>query len=299
MSEQASHGVDATPQTQAEDGTNKGGNPPAAQPSGAQPPAGQQPGAQPPAGQQPPLGGADAAPAGLYNPNGTIPAHLLGQDDKGTIDKLLGAYNGARTEIAKGKPAIPEAKDYQYNWSDKVKSLGVIPADDPVAQAFSEIAHEHGFTQQQMDAIPKLFDRLVDKGLIEKPFDSAALLSSLAPAEFKGTPEEKQARGAQRLQAAENWIKQLDATAHGIDDAMKQELRLLTTSLDGVRLVEKFMNGGMNVSVSPGGGNPPAAVTQADLNARVADPRNNAYDPKFDPAFAEETRNMFKKVYPD
>lgn len=287
MTTEASHGVNPTAQTQAEDGTAGAGT---QQQGGAQ----QQPGIQ----QQPQLGGADN-PADIYNPNGTIPTHLLGQDDKGTIDKLLGAYNGARTEIAKGRPAIPDAKEYQLNWSDKVKSLGVIPADDPAVAAFSQIAHEHGFTQQQMDAIPKLFDQLVDKGLIEKPFDSAALLTSLAPPDFKGSPEERQARGGQRLQATENWIKQLDVKAHGIDDSMKQELRLLTTSEPGVRLVEKFMNGGMNVSVSPGGGHQQQAVTKADLEARVADPRNKFMDPKFDPAFAEQTQKMFKQFYQD
>jgi len=286
MSDQPNHGVDTTPQIQAEDKT-------------AVPPA--NPGAEPPAppapGQQPPLGGADAPP-GIYNPNNSIPDHLLGQDDKGTIDKLSAAYKGAREEPAKGKPAVPEAKDYQFNWSDKVKGAGGIAADDQAVAAFAEIANKRGLTQDQVGAVNEFFELAIDKGWIEKPFDSGQLLTELAPPEFRGTPEEKQARGAQRLQLADSWISQLDPKTSGMDDAMKQELRLLTTSVAGVRVVEQFMKSGMNPSVSPGGGHMPAAVTKSDIDARIADPRNNFTDPKFDPAYAEETRNMFKKLYP-
>lgn len=242
------------------------------------------------------VGGADGAQLSVYKPDG-IADHLLGQDDKGTIDKLLGAYKGARDEIAKGKPAIPGAKDYQWNWSDNIK--GTIAADDPAISAFSELAHEHEFTQKQIDAIPKLFDKLAEKGLIEKPFDSAGLLTLLAPAEFKGSPEEKQAKGGERLTTAENWIKQLDGKV--IDDKMKGELRLLTTSLDGIRLVEHFMKSGMNASASPGGnGGGQQAVTKEQLDARVADPRNDSTrHEKYNEDFAKETQRLFKQMYPD
>jgi hypothetical protein len=243
-----------------------------------------------------PIGGADGAQAGLYKPQG-IADHLLGQDNNGTIDKLFKAYEGARTELAKGKPTPIKAADVKFEWSDKVK--GSIAADDPAIKAFAEIAEQSGFTADQLGAIPKFFDLAVDKGWIEKPFDSAGLLASLAPSDFKGTPEEKQARGGERLTVAENWIKQLDNKV--VDDKMKGELRLLTTSLDGVRVVEMFMKSGMNSSFSPGagaGGQP--AVTKAQLDARVADPRNDStrHD-KFDPAFAEETRRLFRQMYPD
>ncbi|MER8380707.1 hypothetical protein [Mesorhizobium sp. M1399] len=242
------------------------------------------------------IGGADGAQLSLYKPEG-IADHLLGQDDKGTIDKLMGAYKGARDEIAKGKPTPVKAGDYKFEWSDKVK--GSIPADDPAVKAFAEIAEQAGFGQDQMAAIPKFFDLAVDKGWIEKPFDSAGLLTSLAPAEFKGTPEEKQTRGGERLTTAENWIKQLDSKV--IDDKMKGELRLLTTSLDGVRLVEQFMKSGMNSSFNPGGGGGgQQSVTKEALDARVADPRNDStrHD-KYNEDFAAETRRLFKQMYPD
>lgn len=289
MTEQANHGVEPTAETTAADqnGVFKPATPAA-------------PGSEAGAEKTLPIGGADGAQPATYKPEG-LPDHLLGQDDKGTIDKLSQAYKGARDELAKGKPAIPASNEYQWNWSDKVKGLGGIAADDPALVAFAGIAHEHEFTQKQIDAIPKLFDQLADKGLIEKPFDAAELLTSLAPTEFKGSAEQIQAKGGERLQAVEGWIKQLDPKAHGFDDDMKQELRLLTTSVAGVRVVENLMKSGMNVSVSPGGGGgAQPVVTKAALDARVADPRNDStrHD-KFDPAFAEETRRMFKQLYPD
>lgn len=247
------------------------------------------------------LGGADAVKppaAELYKPEG-VPEHLFGATNNETIDKMFGAYKGARDELAKGKPAVPAAKDYQWNWSEAVKGQGGIASDDAAIGAFAEIAHEHGYTQQQIDAIPKFFDKLIEKGVIEKPFDSAQLLTDLAPAGYRGTPEEVQARGSQRLAAAEAWIGQLPASA-GFDDAMRQEMRLLTTSAAGVKVIETFMKSGMNPSASAGGnGSQQGAVTKGDLDRRVADPRNDAYGQKYEPDFAAETRRMFKQLYPD
>ncbi len=180
-----------------------------------------------------------------------------------------------------------------------MKGKGGIASDDQAVKAFATIAHEHGYTQQQIDAIPKFFDHLIEKGIIEKPFDSAGLLEELAPTGYKGSPAEKQAKGGERLALAETWIKQLDG-GRGFDDQMKQELRLLTMSAPGVRVVEQLMRSGMVQSVSAGGGAAtPGGVTKEMLDARTADPRNDStrHD-KYDPAFAEETRRMFRQLYP-
>jgi hypothetical protein len=282
------HGVDATAQITAKDNPGDAAATAAAGTGGADPTQG---------GRTEPIGGADGQGAQLHKPDG-IPDHVLGQSDQETIDKLFTAYKGARDELAKGKPAIPKAGEYKFEWSDAVKGAGGIASDDEAVKAFAEIANEHGYTQQQIDAIPKFFDKLVEKGVIEKPFDSARMLEDLAPAEFRGTPEQRQAKGGERLNQAEAFIGQLTAE-QGFSDAMKQELRLLTTSVEGVRVVEAFMRSGMNASVSAGAGGRQTAVTKADLQARTADPRNDAFGSKFDPDFAEETRKMFKQLYPD
>jgi len=271
-----SHGVDPTAEITAKDNVG----------AFADPPAG---------GQQKT---APAAAAGdLYFPQG-FPDHLKGATANETLDKAWAAYSGARTELAKGAPAIPQPGEYQWNWSEQVKATKSIGPDDPAIKEFASIAHEHGYTQRQIDAVPKLFDKLVEKGLIEKPFDSGKLLEELAPETFKGTPEERQARGGERLGQAEAWIKQLDPTTHGFDEGMKQELRLLTTSRDGVRVVEKLMNSGMVASVNPGGQGGQQAITKEALDQRTADPRNDSTNhAKFDPDFAKETRRLYQQFY--
>lgn len=247
-----------------------------------------------------PIGGADGASADVYKPEG-LDQHLIGQTDRETIDRMTARLTGLRTELAQKTPgpAIPEKPDaYEFKWSDKVKGVGGIASDDAAVREFATIAHKHKFTQEQIDAIPEFFDTLVEKGLVDKPFDSGKLLADLAPETFRGSDEDRQAKGAERLGQVENWIAQL-APAHGFDDAMKSEMRLLTMSPPGVKVLETLMKAGSNQSFSPGGGGgAQPAVTKAAVEARVADPRNDAMHPKFDEAFANQTREMFKQLYP-
>ena len=283
--QEKSHGLDPTPEVTAKD--NPGGAPPATPPAGANP-------------ADPPIGGADGAQPGQFNPEG-FPAHLLGQNDRETLEKTWPAYQGARAELSKGVQNKPEkADDYQFNWSDRIRELGGVATDDAAVSLFRGIAHEHDFTQKQLDAIPAFFEKAVEAGVIAKPetpFDSAKLFDELAPEGFKGTPEQRQEAGSRRLTAADNWIRQL-TDEQGFNAEMKQEMRLLTTSGAGVAVLEKLMHGGIVASVQPGGGAQPGGVTKSDLDKRVADPRNDFLSAKYDEDFAKETRELFKKVYP-
>lgn len=278
-----SHGVDTTPEiTNADAGAGKVADP-------------AQPGTE--GGKTLPIGGADGAQPSLHKPEG-IADHLIGQTDQETIDRLFKENKGFRDAQAKG-PQVPEKADaYAFNWSDKLKAAGGVADDDPALAAFKDIAHEHGYTQSQIDAIPKFMDVLVDKGLIEKPFDTNGLLKSLAPEGYRGTDEQMQAKGGERLLTAENWIKQLTAQ-QGFTEGMKNDMRLLTTSADGVAVIEALMKSGSNPSIQPGGGIQQQGISKSDLEARTADPRNDAFGAKFDPAYAEETRKLFKQMYPD
>lgn len=292
MSDQTNeHGLAPSAEITAKDGAGAFADP--AKPQA--PPAPAAPADPTQNGKTLPIGGADGQQGDVYKPQG-LAEHLIGQSNNETIDRLQKAYDGARAELAKGKPAIPAAGEYKFEWPDAMK--GSVAADDQAVAAFSEIAHKRGFTQDQIAAIPEFFALASEKGWIEKPFDSGALLESLAPDGYQGTAEQKQQRGSARVLATENWIKQLDPT-HGFDDAMKMELRLLTTSRDGVRAIETLMKGGVVNSVAAGGGHQPAAVTKQTLDARVADPRNDTTKHDYDPAYAEETRKMFRQLYPD
>lgn len=233
----------------------------------------------------------------LYRPNG-MPDHLYGGTNAETIDKLFTENKGFRDAQAT-MPKAPESADaYAFNWTDRVKGYGAIADDDAVLGKFREIAHEHGYTQGQIDAIPKIFDFMAEKGMIDQPFDSSKLLKDLAPADFKGSPEEIEAKGGERLTAAENFIKQL-TPAQGYSDDMKTELRLLTTTPAGIKVIEQLRNSGMRTSVSTGGEAQQLNFTKAELDQRTSDPRNDAFGDKYDPNFAAQTREMFKQMFPD
>lgn len=255
---------------------------------------GAEPGAEQGAGS-PQLGGADGGQISIYRPDG-IAEHQLGQDDRGTIDKLLSENRGFREAQSKQVKPPEKADGYTFEWGERIaKDFGGVAADDVVLGKFRELAHEHGFTQKQMDAVPKLMEFMAEQDLLDKPFDSGKLLAELAPAGFRGTAEEQQAKGAERLNVAESWIKQLPDKS--FDQDMRNELRLLTTSAAGVRVVERMMNAGFTASVSPGAGSAAAPVTKQTLDQRLADPRNDSFGEKYDPAFAQDTDAMFRQLY--
>lgn len=239
------------------------------------------------------IGGADGQQP-FYRPDG-IPDHLLGQDQNETLDKLFGAYKGARDEMAKGKPAAPDKPEaYELKFGEDTAKQFPIADDDPALQVLKQTAHEAGFTQDQFEVLGKFVDQLVDKGLIEKPYDADAVMKSLAPEGFKGTEDQKLTRGAERVSQLDSWIK----ADTRFTDQERQELRLLTTSKEGVKALEKIRAGSVTTTVVPGG-QAQGGVSQATLDARVADPRNDALDPKYDEAFALETREMFKRLHPE
>jgi len=256
------------------------------------------------ASQSTPIPNAPAAPAPaqkpaaaeIYKPDG-LGDHLVGATNQETIDRLLKENTGFRQAQATRPQAFAKPEDVTFEWGDKVKELGGIAQDDKALGLFKTLAVEHEFSAKQIAAIPKFFELAAGQGLIDQPYNPAKVLEGLAPADFRGSPQDKQLRGGERLRTAENWLNQLPATA-GFDDGVKNELKLLTTSVDGVRALEAMMKAGMNPSVSAGGaGNASQTVSKADLDARVADPRYWADNPKYDKAFAEETAALYKKFY--
>lgn len=56
----------------------------------------------------------------------------------------------------------------------------------------------------------------------------------------------------------------------------------------------KMQAGGLRPAV---GGQPAGAVTDADLKARTADPRNNIGSATYDPAYAAETDRLYRQRY--
>jgi hypothetical protein len=75
-------------------------------------------------------------------------------------------------------------------------------------------------------------------------------------------------------------------------------VKLLQDRAGGVELVEFMRDAGRGRGPLTDG-KPPQAVNEADIDARVADPRNDPGHPKFDLRFAEETQRLMQAAFPN
>jgi len=193
--------------------------------------------------------------------------------------------------------SIPkEATGYKYEISDRVKAgFNIDAATDPAMKAFNEVALEAGLGDRQAATlIPKLLDKFVDLGIVTLPKPTEQLMGELAPATFSGTDTERQAAGAVRYNNAQNYVKALEANGHLSKDA-SADLLLLTTTRGGLEAVD-FLMSRVQATIKPGGG-ATDGITAEQIRARQADERNNSTSHKYDPAFAEETQNLYKRFY--
>lgn len=153
----------------------KAAAPPAAAPPAATPPAVTPPvappAATPPAEGAPP---AEATPpaATAYHPEGLGDA-FKGGTDKETIDKLAAHL--------KGLPQPPaNAEDYKLELPKELEGL-VAGKDDPVLPMYREIAKELGLSQAQFEgSITKLYAKMTEKGLIERPVNLSNEFAALS-----------------------------------------------------------------------------------------------------------------------
>ncbi len=229
-----------------------------------------------------------------YFPEG-MPDPWKGGNDVETIDKLYGAAKGMRDQIATRGTIPKEAKGYDIKFSDKASPYLSPADDDKVLGTIRDLALKHQFTDKQMPFFGDFVDALIDSGAIQKPMSGEQVLTELAGPEFKGTPDEAKTAGQQRLTKAQAWIDGL-TDKKGFTQGERDQLAAVATTLDGVSVIEKFMKGGMQVTANPGGRGA-GQVSEADLNARVADPRNNWGTPQYDPAYAAETQRLFQQVH--
>ncbi len=238
--------------------------------------------------------GGDKAPTS-YRPQG-LADHLFGATNEETIDRLHRAVDGNRDFMARMGSIPKDATGYKYEFSDAVKAGFNLDAEkDPALKAFSEIALEAGLGDRQAQTlIPKFLDKIVELGIVQLPKPTEALMAELAPANIGGTDQDKQVAGAKRYNGAQNYITTLQANGHLSKEA-SGDLMLLTSTKGGLEAIE-FLMSRVEATVKPGGG-AADAITEADLRARNADPRNNSADPKFDKAFADETTRLYKQFY--
>lgn len=270
---------------------------PAATPAAASaPPA--SPSAAP--GGQAPGAGAPAVPPSAvpYRPEG-LPDQFVGASDRETIDRLSGAYKGARETISKFG-AVPEKADgYSFEASDKLKPYVAAFDKDPVYAKAREIAHAAGMPDSVFKKfVPGFLEQMIDGGLVDKPVDPKELLRTLVPASLAAdaSDTDKDAAASRRVRDNIAWVD--GAKAGGAMPEPVAEFFAAAAADDPRAHAAIEWLRGEAVETRPAmGGGKGAGVSEADLEKRIGDPRYDPGSDKYDKSFADETDRLYRQKY--
>lgn len=236
--------------------------------------------------------------AAPYRPEG-LPDHLYGKSDKETIDHLHKAYGGARAAIGE-KGDIPEKADgYTFEAGEKLAPHVANFDKDPVYNAVRGIAKEAGLTTKQFQTfMPKVLEHFVESGLVDAAVDPKAMLRSVAPASMeKASDAEREAAGSKIVTDNIAWVDQMKAT-QAMPPAAADFLAAQAADAPGAHALINFMRGNsQELLPALNGGNGSSGLTDADMKARINDPRNNPSAKEYDKAFALQTDDLSKKHY--
>lgn len=218
-------------------------------------------------------GGADAGAGATapYRPQG-VAETLFGDDDKGTIDKMVTALNGYRTRDAeRGVPENVEAYNFDAAklTTDLKLDAKVTPylaelGKDPLYKAVSDVAFAEKVPPATLNKlVGTLYAEAVKTGIMEPLVDAAAERAKLLPEAAKNLPKDKQDAAIEaRMQANEDWIKLL--TKPGADGKAQLDkavgdhvLMMLADRAEGHQFLEfmrNSMTGGDRANPLGGGG---------------------------------------------
>ncbi|MBL8713236.1 MAG: hypothetical protein JNM12_10070 [Alphaproteobacteria bacterium] len=235
-------------------------------PAGNPPPGNPPPGNTPPNGNPPPAGQEGKISA--YRPEG-LADHLYGGSDKETIDKLNTAYQGARSELAKGGSKAPKsAEEYTLNLPDDIKSKVILAGEDgkdPIFEAMKPVLHKNGLSNEgASEIVTSLYKAVADK--IAKDQEAAANDPNAADFDYKKLGGKEKAQGL--IDASTKWIDGVAAKLN-LDETEKQELQLLTTHSQGLSVLNKLrtLTGEKAIPADLSGSGKGDTVTQADIDA--------------------------------
>lgn len=230
-----------------------------------------------------------------YRPEG-LPDHFYGKSEKDVIDNLFKAYKGSREELSKaGKQAVPDKiDDYKLELpEDLAKSILVLDADgkDHIFESMRGVFHKNGIpADKAIDVILEL-NRLNTER-------NKKIAEEIPPADF----DFKEMGG---LDKAKPIIEAVTANLNGLLSTKKlnesevEELKYLTAHSGGLGALKKLLEltGEKIIPKSMDAGHSGSEITEAVLNARVADKRYQAGTKHFDIEFYEQTTKMFEEFY--
>lgn len=185
-----------------------------------------------------------------------VPEQFWSESDGPDLEGLSKSYNELRTKFSQGKHKAP--KDGQYDWSS-LKDHG-IPDDDPLLNDFSSFAAQAGMSQDQFDEITKMYMEHVGDILGAADTDIQAEMDKLGK------------NGEKVIQSTSQWLNKMQTSGvltHEEADAVANA----ATSADFVKALNKIRDSYGEKAIPAIDIQETNAVTKADLDAMVADPK--------------------------
>lgn len=246
----------------------------------------------------PPADPGGQTPPAAYYPEG-LPDHLRGATERETIDKLFAEQASLRETLSKNGTVPEDLAAYKFEFEgDPAKAIFDLEAEtsQKAVGMFKEVAKEFGLTDKQFAAVPRFLEKAVEAGLIEAPQSTDAILESMAPEGTKGSPEEIRAAGGARLTQALNLVDAAVANRK-MPEEVGDQLKNLVSSAAGLKTLEYLMQHNASNGNQPGGEPGASGVTAKDLQARMADPKNDRNSNEYDADFAKQTIELYKQVH--
>lgn len=236
-------------------------------------------------------------PASPYRPDG-LPDHFLGANDRETVDKLHKAVEGFRKSMGDKGEVPKDAGAYAFEPSDTVKPYTEGLEGDAFFQAVKGEAHKVGLGSKQFNLFMNgIMSQMIEGGLVGEPFSADKEMQALLPdvADPKERATKADALVRDNLALIEAWKGRGE---NALPDSVHTFLQSNMDRAAANQLVA-WVAAQMGETRPALGGAPSGGVTEAQVNARVADPRNRPDGPKYDPAFARETNRLFQALYPN
>jgi hypothetical protein len=239
---------------------------------------------------------APAAPASAgYIPE-KLPEHLRGANEKETIDKLFGAFSGFRDEQAKRGAVPKEPGEYKLALPDGADKVFGDIEKDPIVPIFRTVAHKHGLTDKQAAGLFQDFHaEILAQGKVQTVDPMAEAKSLIGEAAARMTPQEIAQAASKQWKDTVDWIDGL-AGSKVLTPEQSAKFKALAEDADGIRAINALRTMTREQGLQPGGDGS-RGMTVDDLNARLADPRNDPFNGRSDPAFQQETQRLFQTFY--
>lgn len=239
------------------------------------------------AAEQPAEEKPEEAPS-VYKPEG-LPDHMLGKDEKETLDKLFKAYKGARDELA-GKSPLPEKlEDYTIELAEEDARRFLNPGEDgvdPVFEVFRKSAYEQGIPAEKAAKFVK--------NVYEEITATAAEENKKMDASFETFGGEAKAKAVIDANAA--WISALENQGV-LSKEEADDMKLHTQYGAGLRWIDKIrqsLGGEKAIPVNLDGDPQSGKMTEAELHAMMKDER---YWKTKDKAYVEKVTKKFQEFY--